>query len=39
MTYAEVYLTEEDALKLMFPKSERIRKDSSEAKLGEEAAD
>ena len=27
MTMAEVYLTEEDAVKLMFPKSERIRKD------------
>jgi len=27
MTYAEVFLTEEDALKLMFPKSERIRKE------------
>lgn len=27
MTMAEVYLTEEEALKLMFPKSERIRKD------------
>jgi hypothetical protein len=27
MTMAEVFLTEEDALKLMFPKSERIRKD------------
>ena len=27
MTAAEVFLTEEDALKLMFPKSERIRKD------------
>ena len=27
MTMAEVYLTEEDALKLMFPKSERIKKD------------
>jgi Na+-translocating ferredoxin:NAD+ oxidoreductase RnfG subunit len=37
MTYAEVYLTEEDALKLMFPQSERIRKEvlklSSEKKL------
>jgi len=27
MTAAEVFLTEEEALKLMFPKSERIRKD------------
>lgn len=27
MTMAEVYLTEEEALKLMFPKSERIKKD------------
>ena len=27
MVMAEVFLTEEDALKLMFPKSERIRKD------------
>jgi len=27
MTHAEVFLTEEEALKLMFPKSERIRKD------------
>jgi Na+-translocating ferredoxin:NAD+ oxidoreductase RnfG subunit len=27
MIHAEVFLTEEDALKLMFPKSERIRKD------------
>jgi hypothetical protein len=27
MTHAEVYLTEDEALKLMFPKSERIRKD------------
>lgn len=27
MTHAEVFLTEEDALKLMFPQSERIRKD------------
>ena len=27
MTMAEVYLTEEDAVKLMFPKSERIRKE------------
>jgi hypothetical protein len=27
MSMAEVYLTEEDALKLMFPKSERIKKD------------
>ena len=27
MTHAEVFLTEEDALKLMFQKSERIRKD------------
>lgn len=27
MTHAEIFLTEEDALKLMFPKSERIRKD------------
>ena len=27
MTHADVYLTEEDALKLMFPKSERIRKE------------
>jgi Na+-translocating ferredoxin:NAD+ oxidoreductase RnfG subunit len=37
MTYAEVFLTEEDALKLMFPQSERIRKEvlrlSSEKKL------
>jgi H+/Na+-translocating ferredoxin:NAD+ oxidoreductase subunit G len=37
MIYAEVYLTEEDALKLMFPQSERIRKEvlklSSEKKL------
>jgi hypothetical protein len=35
--YAEVFLTEEDALKLMFPQSERIRKDvltlSTEKKL------
>ena len=27
MTHAEVFLTEEEAVKLMFPKSERIRKD------------
>ena len=27
MSHAEVFLTEEDALKLMFPQSERIRKD------------
>jgi hypothetical protein len=27
MTHADVYLTEEDALKLMFPKSEQIRKE------------
>jgi hypothetical protein len=27
MTHAEVFLTEEEALKLMFPKSERIRRD------------
>ena len=27
MTHAEVFLTEEDALKLMFPQSERIQKD------------
>jgi Na+-translocating ferredoxin:NAD+ oxidoreductase RnfG subunit len=27
MTHADIYLTEEDALKLMFPKSERIRKE------------
>src|SRR4029453_18084366 len=27
MTMAEVFLTEEDAVKLMFPKSERIRKE------------
>ena len=27
MTHAEVFLTEDEALKLMFPKSERIRKD------------
>ncbi|MBS0171238.1 MAG: FMN-binding protein [Nitrospira sp.] len=27
MTMAEVFLTEEDAIKLMFPKSERIRKE------------
>ena len=27
MSMAEVYLTEEEALKLMFPKSERIKKD------------
>jgi hypothetical protein len=27
MTHAEVFLTEEDALNLMFPQSERIRKD------------
>ena len=27
MTHAEVFLTEEEALKLMFPKSQRIRKD------------
>ena len=27
MTHADVYLTEEEALKLMFPKSDRIRKD------------
>ena len=27
MTMAEVYLTEDEALKLMFPKSERIKKD------------
>src|SRR5215510_1239682 len=27
LSMAEVYLTEEEALKLMFPKSERIRKD------------
>jgi len=27
MTHAEVFLTEEEALKLMFPNSERIRKD------------
>ena len=27
MTMAEVYLTEEEALKLMFPKSEHIKKD------------
>ena len=35
--YAEVFLTEEDALKLMFPQSERIRKEvlklSTEKKL------
>jgi hypothetical protein len=28
MTHSEVYLTEEDALKLMFPQSERIRKEA-----------
>ena len=28
MMHAEVFLSEEDALKLMFPKSERIRKDT-----------
>lgn len=28
MMHAEVYLTEEEALKLMFPKSERIRKET-----------
>lgn len=28
MSHAEVFLTEDDALKLMFPTSERIRKDS-----------
>ncbi len=37
MSHAEVFLTEEDALKLMFPQSERIRKDvlmlSQEKKL------
>jgi len=27
MTHAEIFLTEDEALKLMFPKSERIRKD------------
>ncbi len=27
LSMAEVYLTEEEALKLMFPKSERIKKD------------
>ena len=27
MSMAEVYLTEEEAIKLMFPKSERIKKD------------
>ena len=27
MTHAEVFLTEDEAIKLMFPKSERIRKD------------
>jgi hypothetical protein len=27
MTHADIYLTEEDALKLMFPKSEQIRKE------------
>ncbi|MBU6432519.1 MAG: FMN-binding protein [Nitrospirae bacterium] len=27
MTHAEVFLTEEDALKLMFPQSERVRKE------------
>ena len=27
MNHAEVFLTEDEALKLMFPKSERIRKD------------
>ncbi|MGH7164332.1 MAG: FMN-binding protein, partial [Nitrospiraceae bacterium] len=27
MTHAEVFLTEEDAIKLMFPKSERVRKE------------
>ena len=27
MSMAEVYLTEEEALKLMFPKSERVKKD------------
>ncbi len=27
MTHADVYLTEDEALKMMFPKSERIRKD------------
>ena len=27
MAHAEVFLTEEDALKLMFPQSERIRKE------------
>jgi Na+-translocating ferredoxin:NAD+ oxidoreductase RnfG subunit len=27
MTHAEVFLTEDEALKIMFPKSERIRKD------------
>ncbi|HWR20532.1 MAG TPA: hypothetical protein VN444_01585, partial [Verrucomicrobiae bacterium] len=28
MTHAEVFLSEDEALKLMFPKSERIRKES-----------
>jgi H+/Na+-translocating ferredoxin:NAD+ oxidoreductase subunit G len=28
MTHAEVFLTEEEALKIMFPKSERIRQDA-----------
>lgn len=28
MSHAEVYLTEEDALKVMFPKSERLRKET-----------
>src|SRR5215831_7351090 len=27
LTHAEVFLTEEEALKIMFPKSERIRQD------------
>ncbi|HSS30377.1 MAG TPA: hypothetical protein VLL06_05105, partial [Nitrospiraceae bacterium] len=27
MSMAEVYLTEDEALKLMFPKSERVKKD------------
>ena len=39
MSHAEVFLTEEDALKLMFPQSERIRKDVLTLSPGEETAD
>ena len=36
LSMAEVYLTEEEALKLMFPKSEPHQKRSSEGFLGQE---